>query len=120
MVRRSERVAKAAKAVSTVSKNVAKSKPKPQNKKKPAQKKGNAEIDDVMPIQLALTPYICFCTEQQVELRKENPEISFVDLSRVLGLTWATLDEESKEVCNCHLGSHPYCSIFPIELFDMF
>lgn len=41
--------------------------------------------------------YICFSTEIGAEIRKENPEMSTGDVSKVVGTRWKELDEEKRK-----------------------
>jgi hypothetical protein len=62
--------------------------------KKPRKK---AENDSSVP-KKPLTAYILFCNATRDEIKNENPEMKFVDITRELGSRWNNLSAEDKAV----------------------
>jgi len=44
------------------------------------------------------TAFILFCNEHREQIRKENPDISMIEISRLLGKKWGVLSDEQKKV----------------------
>jgi hypothetical protein len=62
--------------------------------KKPRRK---SEKDSSVP-KKALSAYILFCNANRDDIKKENPEMKFVDITRELGSRWNNLSAKDKQV----------------------
>ncbi|GMY30496.1 high mobility group B protein 6-like [Fagus crenata] len=62
-----------------------------QDKKEKKKKKGCPERKRPSP------PYILWCKDQWNEIKKENPEAEFKDISNILGTKWKTVTAEEKK-----------------------
>ncbi|XP_022738123.1 high mobility group B protein 6-like isoform X2 [Durio zibethinus] len=66
-------------------------KDKKQNKKEKKKKEGGPEKKRPSP------PYILWCKDQWNEVKKENPEADFKEVSNILGAKWKTVTTEEKK-----------------------
>ena len=64
--------------------------------KKGARKAKSA--DDKPKVKRAPSAYIVFCTEKRTEAKESNPDATFGELGKILGLMWGQLDDKGKEV----------------------
>ena len=62
----------------------------------------------------ALSGYIRFLNEKREVLRKENPSLTFSELTRLLGSEWSKLQQHEKQVGTSHclqcFNSLPSCN----------
>jgi HMG (high mobility group) box len=64
-------------------------------------KKGARKVksaDDKPKVKRAPSAYIVFCTEKRTEAKESNPDATFGELGKILGLMWGQLDDKGKEV----------------------
>lgn len=47
----------------------------------------------------ALAPYMFFCKDQRENITRDNPNISFGDVGRILGSQWQSMSEKDRMVC---------------------
>lgn len=68
----------------------------------------------------ALSGYIRFLNERREVMRKENPNLTFSELTRLLGSEWTKLQQHEKQVrCNLALPPLEYPLINLITLLDI-
>lgn len=55
-----------------------------------------------------LTGYVRFLAEKREELTKQNPNLSFAEITKILGAEWSCLPSEEKKVYNMIFQKRKY------------
>ena len=71
-----------------------------QKKKKSSKSRSRKKDRDVNAPKQPLTGYVHFINERRATLRVENPNLSFAEITKILGSEWSRLTTQEKQVRN--------------------